>query len=77
MTVTIFVNEEPVTVRSDIMLEEAVSAFDQRLGAAVTAGSAYVTDGVGRRLDTSTKVFAGAIYRIIHSAAEREESTGN
>ena len=77
MTVTIFVNEQPVTVRSNIMLKEAVSAFDQRLGAALTAGSAYVTDGVGRRLEVSVKVFAGAIYRVIQSGAEREESTGS
>jgi hypothetical protein len=66
--VRIFVDEVPRQVAAGAPVSAAVAADDPELAAALAAGRAYVTDGVGRPITTDGTVFPGAIYRIVRSA---------
>lgn len=63
--VKIFVNEKSLEIEPGTSVEAAVGEFDEKLGAALSAATAYVTDGVGRRLDLATVVYDGAILRVV------------
>ena len=65
--VRIFINEKAVFVASGTTVQAAVQAFDESLGAALTKGTGYVTDGVGRRFLPEAVVKEGMIVRAIPS----------
>ncbi len=66
--VKIFVNERGVEIPPGTLVSEAVRTFDAALGEALRAGAAYVTDGVGRRIDVASVVNEGAILRVVKTA---------
>ncbi len=66
--VKIFVNERGVEITPGTPVSEVVRAFDAALGEALHAGAAYVTDGVGRRIDVAGVVNEGAILRVVKTA---------
>ncbi|UCF41488.1 MAG: hypothetical protein JSW43_03920 [Gemmatimonadota bacterium] len=63
--VTVFVNERPVEVDAGSTVLAAVRAFDARLAEALNGGGAYVTDGVGRRIDPASPLSGGSIVRVV------------
>ncbi len=71
--VRIFVNERPVVVVGGSAIRDAVAIYDAELAAAVENESAYVTDGVGRRLDPSARVALGDILRVVGGSARRTD----
>lgn len=66
--VRIFVDGRPLAVPGGATVAAVVTADDPELAAALRDGRAYVTDGVGRPIDPSATVFAGAILRVVRSA---------
>ncbi len=70
----VFVNEAPVSVPPRTTVGEAVAARDPELAQALRQGRAYVTDGVGRELDPSAPVAAGAILRVVRSARRGQKA---
>lgn len=60
-------------VSPGVSVRQAVQSFDVALGAALDAGAAYATDGVGRELDPASIVAEGAIIRVIKSARRPEQ----
>ena len=70
-----FVNEAPVLVPAGSPALAAVEAFDPVLADAVAAGTAYLTDGRGIRLEAGTTLSPGAIIRVISSRAARDADT--
>ena len=70
-TLTVFVNEQPIEVGKNSTALDAVTKFDSNLPAALESGEAYVTDGVGRRIDVRTRVDTGTIVRVVHSARKK------
>ncbi len=69
--IQIFVNERPLTVERSQVVLEAVCKADAALGEALRSDGAYVTDGVGRKIDPANTVTPGGIYRVIVSARHR------
>lgn len=74
--VRIFINERPSSVVAGATVGDAVRGLDPDLGAAVLEGAAYLTDGVGRRIDPATSVVAGAIIRVVRSARRPDPNEG-
>ena len=68
MTARVYVNERPVDVAPGASAAAAVRVADPELGAAVTAGAAYLTDGRGVRIEPDAPVAAGTILRVVRSA---------
>ncbi len=66
--VKIFVNEKSLEIEPGTSVEAAVGQFDEKLGAALSAATVYVTDGVGRRIDLATVVHDGTILRVVGPA---------
>lgn len=66
--VRVFVNEQVVVVAPGATVWEAVLALDPALSTALRQGRAYVTDGVGRRIESGGSVEPGAILRVVLSA---------
>ena len=66
--IRIFVNGSALTVDYGTTVCDVVASFDPSLANAISDGSAYVTDGVGRRIEIAEPVAAGSILRIIHSS---------
>lgn len=66
--VRIFVNERPVEVEPGITLRDLLAREDPALADALDRGTAYVTDGVGRRIEPTIRPGPGAIFRVIRSA---------
>lgn len=64
----IFINEQAVSVEPGTTVGEAVRGFDPSLAEALHDGSAYATDGVGRRIDPSSETQLGGIIRVVRSA---------
>lgn len=60
----VFVNEQAVEVAPGATVADAVARVDPALGVELQAGRAFVRDGVGRRLDASSVLRAGAILRV-------------
>jgi len=68
MTIRVFINEQTVSVPDGSDVKSAVTTFDESLGDAVSTGRAYVTDGVGRRVEHGSAVQTGDILRVVISA---------
>ena len=67
--VRVFVNERPVTVARGATVRDAVGALDRELAELVATQAAFVTDGVGRPVDSGQAVGeAGAVFRVVVSA---------
>lgn len=64
----IFIDEQSVAVPNGATLREILADRDPALAAAIAAGTAYVTDGVGRRIDPDVRPTTGAIFRVVRSA---------
>lgn len=71
-SVRIFVDEDALSVPAGITVHQAVALHNAEAAAAVEAGSAYLTDGVGRRIAPAVVVTGGAIIRVIRSAPPAE-----
>ena len=71
-SIQVFVNERRIETQPGSTVDEVVGKLDEALSEALQAGAAYVTDGVGRRLDPSSVVYGGAIYRVIKSGSRAE-----
>ncbi len=64
-TITVYVNGKAVSVLPDDTVADAVTRCAPDLGDSVRNGTAYVTDGVGRRVELDRKVVLGAIFRVV------------
>lgn len=64
-TIRVFVNEGAIDLPVGADVSSAVRAFDPALERQVAAGSAYVTDGRGIEMDSTSPLAGGAILRII------------
>lgn len=65
----VFVNEKPVDVARGASVRDAVAAFDRGLADLLVTEAAYVTDGVGRRVDAGDPVReAGTVLRVVVTA---------
>ena len=73
--ISIFINEQSVSVSPGVPVRTAVEVFDRELAAALTAGTAYITDGVGRTIAPDRCVAVGDILRVVVSA--RRQGTGS
>jgi hypothetical protein len=69
----VFVNERALAVPAGATVRAAVRAFDESLESRVAAGSAYVTDGRGIRVEPDTPLAAGSILRIVVSGRRLPE----
>lgn len=67
-TVRIFIDEESVDAPIGVPLREILAARAPGLAGALDAGTAYVTNGVGRRIDPATEPSSGDIFRVVRSA---------
>src|SRR5213596_847596 len=68
-TLRVFINEKPVEVARGATVRDAVARHDRALAELLTGDAAYVTDGVGRRVDPADAVGeAGAVFRVIVTA---------
>ena len=67
-TVRIFIDERPVDVPFGTPIRSVLAARDTTVAAALDAGSAYLTDGVGRRISPDAPTRQGEIYRVVRSA---------
>ena len=73
----VFVNERPVDLARGATVRDAVAAFDRRLAELVATSAAYVTDGVGRRIDAADPVGeAGGVLRVVVSGRGRAGGKG-
>ncbi len=63
----VFVNERPVTVSAGATALDAVMVLDPELARLVGESGAYLTDGVGRRIDPTEPLSNGAILRVVRS----------
>ncbi len=71
--ITVYVNGRPIHVPPGCTALHAIEEFDRDLAALVVAGSAHVTDGVGRSIESTEHVLAdGTIIRIIETAGGKE-----
>jgi adenosine deaminase len=65
----VFVNERPVEVARGASIRDAVAALDRALAELLSGDGAYVTDGVGRRVDAADPVGeAGGVFRVVVTA---------
>jgi hypothetical protein len=71
----VFVNSRPVSLDAGRSVLDAVRAADPGWADAVKAGFAFVTDGVGRRIEAGEPIVAGTILRVIKTAGERDTGT--
>jgi len=68
-TLRVFINEKPVEVARGAAVRDAVARHDRALADLLASDAAYVTDGVGRRIDPADAVGeAGAVFRVIVTA---------
>ena len=68
-TLRVFVNEKPVDVARGASVRDAVAALDRALADVLATDAAYVTDGVGRRVDAGDPVReAGTVLRVVVTA---------
>jgi len=68
-TLRVFINEKPVDVARGAAVRDAVARHDRALADLLASDAAYVTDGVGRRIDPADAVGeAGAVFRVIVTA---------
>jgi hypothetical protein len=74
-SLTVFVNERALQLPEGADVLAAVRLFDPALVACLEAGSAYVTDGRGLRVEPATALAGGAILRVVVSS--RRAQTGH
>ncbi len=68
-TLRVFVNEKPVDVVRGASVRDAVAVLDRALADLLATDAAYVTDGVGRRVDVGDPVReAGTVLRVVVTA---------
>lgn len=73
--VRVFIADHTASVPPGTSALAAVASLDPALAEQIQAGSAYLTDGRGIRLDQASPVFAGAIIRVVRTArAPRNEA---
>ena len=70
----VFVDAHPVDVAPGSSARDAVAARDPALLPRLDAGTAYLTDGRGIRLDAGAPLAAGAIVRVVKSARRGAEA---
>ena len=64
-TITVFVNDRPVSVPAGATASAAIGAHDPALAARVADGSGLATDARGIELPGDTILHAGAILRVV------------
>lgn len=72
----VFVNQRPADVPEGCDIAAALRAVDPSLADAVQSGHAYVTDGVGRRVEGTTQLHEGAILRVVRTVQREEARNG-
>jgi len=70
----VFVDERAVTVAAGAVARDAVAALDPALLAGLDAGTAYLTDGRGIRLEAGAPLAPGSIVRVVRSARRGEDA---
>lgn len=70
----VFVDERPVSVAADAVARDAVAALDTALLSRLDAGTAYLTDGRGIRLEAGAPLAPGSIIRVVRSARRGEDA---
>jgi hypothetical protein len=72
---TVFVNERAVQLPEGSPARRAVEQHDPTVAARLDAGTAYLTDGRGIRLDPDAPLPPGGIVRVVVSARRHHEET--
>lgn len=67
-SVPVFVDGQPLSVPSGTPAAAAAALVYPELPARLDAGTAYLTDGRGIRLDPEEALGAGAIVRVVRTA---------
>jgi hypothetical protein len=75
--ISIFINEQSVSVPPDVPVRTAVEVYDPELAVALAAGTAYITDGVGRTITPDRSVAVGDILRVVVSAPRQGTGSGD
>lgn len=70
--IRVFVNAAAVELPAGADVGEAVRAFDLALERQIVSGGAYVTDGRGIEIDSTARLTAGAILRVVVRARRGE-----
>lgn len=76
-TVRIYLDEQPVDAPAGAAIRDIVAEHQPDLAGALDAGTAYVTDGVGRRIDPGSEAQPGAIFRVVRSARRPSDRSGS
>jgi hypothetical protein len=71
-TIRVFVNAGPLDLPSGADVAQAVRLFDPALARQIAGGTAYVTDGRGIEIDSTSPLMAGAILRVVVRARRSE-----
>lgn len=71
----IFVNDQSVQAAAGMTVVDAVRLIDPELANALSDGSAYATDGVGRRITPDGEVERGSIFRVVKTARRTKRSS--
>jgi hypothetical protein len=71
-TIRVFVNAGPLDLPSGADVAQAIRLFDPTLERQIAGGAAYVTDGRGIEIDSTARLTAGAILRVVVRARRRE-----
>jgi hypothetical protein len=71
-TIRVFVNGGPLDLPAGADVAQAVRLFDPALERQIAAGTAYVTDGRGIEIDSTARLTAGAILRVVVRARRSE-----
>ena len=70
--IRVFVNAAAVELPAGADVREAVRAVDLALERQIVSGGAYVTDGRGIEIDSTVRLTAGAILRVVVRARRGE-----
>ena len=71
-TIRVFVNAGSLDLPSGADVAEAVRLFDPALERQLAGGTAYVTDGRGIEIESTARLMAGAILRVVVRARRGE-----
>lgn len=67
-SISVFVNEKPITLAGGSQARDAVAAWDPLVLPALETGAAYLTDGRGIELNPKAPLASGSIIRVVVSA---------
>jgi len=70
-SIVVFLNDQPVHVRSGSTLAELLATVAPELAAALDDGVALATDGRGIAVDAAAAMVPGAIFRVQRRARSR------